>query len=315
MYIKILFDNARLKGVLKLILILSIVHLACFYSNLRAPFGLLYGPLLLLIVRKMEARRFWMHILPFFLFSCLYLAFTIDAAVLGGWQRYYAAYLIVLAVSLFSYALTISMINSVKNNTASDADKEFIQLLLYGCYFAAILVTLLAIRIGLGILDFGFDPVSMLFFQLGIFIVLICMFLVFSGKKEKGRIKQKNRTGITGLDDSVSTLYIETLEKCVRETDIYRNPDISLEMLSVETTIPKHHLSQLLNGYLGKNFYQYIAELRIEYALTRLQNDSGIKIESLAYDCGFNSKTSFNRYFKEYTGCLPSYYKTKVQHL
>lgn len=315
MYIKILFDNARLKGVLKLILILSIVHFVCFYSNLRAPFGLLYGPLLLLIVRKMEMRRLWMHMLPFFLFSCLYLAFTINAAVLGGWQHYYAVYLVVLAISLFSYALAVSLINKTKSHTAPDADKEFIQLLLYGCYFAALLVVLLALRIGLGILDFGFDPVSMLFFQLGIFIVLIFMFLVFSGKNEKQRGKQNKKAGITGLDDVVSSQYIETLEKCVRETDIYRNPDISLEMLSTETTIPKHHLSQLLNGYFGKNFYQYIAELRIEYALTRLQNDSGIKIESLAYDCGFNSKTSFNRYFKEYTGCLPSYYKTKIEHL
>ncbi len=317
MYIKILFDNARLKGVLKLILIISIVHVACFYWNQRVPFGLLYGPLLLLTVRKMEPTTLWMHTLPFFLFSGVYLVFKVDAVAFGGWQLYYTMYLLALAVSLCSYAVVVTVV-SKKEHPAPVFEKEFLQLLSYGCYFAALLVVLLALRVGFGILDFGFDPVSMLFFQLGLFSVLILIFLVFYGKKEKGRKQLKLKSNpmlLSGVDNSMSLVYMETLEKCVRETNIYRNPDISLEMLSVETTIPKHHLSQLLNGCLGKNFYQYIAELRIEYAISCLKEDSGIKIESLAYDCGFNSKTSFNRYFKEYTGYLPSYYKIKVQHL
>ncbi len=315
MYIKILFDNARLKGVLKLILILSTVHFACFYWNQCVPFGLLYGPLLLLIVRKMEPVKLWIHALPFFLFSGVYLVFKVDAVAFGGWQLYYTVYLLALAVSLCSYAVAVTLV-SKKEHLAPVFEKEFLQVLSYGCYFAALLVVLLALRVGFGILDFGFDPVSMLFFQLGLFSVLILIFLVFYGKKEKGIRKSKGSQAILpGIDVSTSLAYMETLEKCVRETNIYRNPDISLEMLSTETTIPKHHLSQLLNGCLGKNFYQYIAELRIEYAISCLKEDSGIKIESLAYDCGFNSKTSFNRYFKEYTGYLPSYYKIKVQDL
>ncbi|THF47409.1 AraC family transcriptional regulator [Flavobacterium supellecticarium] len=315
MYIKILFDNARLKGVLKLILIVSVVHVASFYWNQRVPLGLLYGPLLLLIVREMERVTLWMHTLPFFLFSGLYLVFKVDAVAFGDWQLYHTIYLFALAVSLCSYAVAVTVVCK-KEHLVTVFEKEFLQVLAYGCYFAALLVVLLALRVGFGILDFGFDPVSMLFFQLGIFSVLILIFLVFYGKKEKGRrILKKNPVVLPGIDVATSLMYRETLEKCIRETNIYRNPDISLEMLSIETTIPKHHLSQLLNGCFGKNFYQYIAELRIEYAISCLKKDSGIKIESLAYDCGFNSKTSFNRYFKEYTGYLPSYYKIKVQHL
>lgn len=315
MYIKALFDNARLKGVLKLLLLLLSIHCVCFYGNLRMPFGLLYGPLLLSIIRKMEAAKFWLHTFPFFLFSGFYLVFRINPETIGIWQAYYSVYLSLLTVSLVSYAWTVSAILKSPNNKISDVEKEFVQFLAYGCGFAALLVALLAVRSGFDIPDVGFDPAATLFFMLGIFIALILIFLMFYGKNENEKTnKNRNRLPVSGLDELTSLAYMETLGKCVRETEIYRNPDISLEMLSTETTIPKHHLSQLLNGYLGKNFYQYIAELRIQYALIRLKNDSGIKIESLAYDCGFNSKTSFNRYFKEYTGCLPSYYKTKMEH-
>lgn len=309
MYIKILFDNARLKGVLKLILILSVVHSLCLYSNLHVPFGLLYGPLLLLIVRKMNVLRLWIHTFPFILFTTLYFVFKTGLKNLDNWNQYYGIYLGVLAISLCTYAIMLTFTKKTNDKSKATIEEEFVQLLLYGCYFAALLIALLALRIGVGIFDVGFDPGSMLFFQLGIFIFLILMFILFYGKNEK------RNSRINGLDEATSSVYMEKLEKCIKKTNLYRNPDISLEMLSKETTIPKHHLSKLMNGCIGKNFYQYIAELRVEYALACLKEDSGIKMESLAYDCGFNSKTSFNRYFKKYTGYLPSDYKTKVQHL
>ncbi|MGF1925655.1 MAG: helix-turn-helix domain-containing protein, partial [Bacteroidia bacterium] len=88
--------------------------------------------------------------------------------------------------------------------------------------------------------------------------------------------------------------------------------DISIDLISRELDIPKYHFSQLFNVHIGTNFYTFIAERRIEYALKKLSEEQGkLKIESLAYQCGFNSKTSFNRYFKQITGFTPLEYLSR----
>ena len=52
--------------------------------------------------------------------------------------------------------------------------------------------------------------------------------------------------------------------------------------------------------------------LRVEEVKRRLTTPkfSNYKIVAIAYDCGFNSKASFNRIFKNETGVTPSAFKT-----
>jgi AraC-like DNA-binding protein len=59
---------------------------------------------------------------------------------------------------------------------------------------------------------------------------------------------------------------------------------------------------------MGNGFYHVVAVYRIQYALDILKNNKSLKIEALAYDCGFNSLSSFNKYFKEIVGMKPSEY-------
>ena len=63
---------------------------------------------------------------------------------------------------------------------------------------------------------------------------------------------------------------------------------------------------------MGKNFYQVVSEYRIKHAEELLKEDVNITIETLSYECGFNSKSTFNKYFKEYTGYSPSEYRESV---
>ncbi|MEF9477974.1 helix-turn-helix domain-containing protein [Chryseobacterium sp. 1B4] len=78
------------------------------------------------------------------------------------------------------------------------------------------------------------------------------------------------------------------------------------EMLSVST----HHLSYVINTGFGKNFFQYVNEYRIDHAKKLLKEpDSKLSILGIAYESGFNSKTSFNTTFKKVTGQTPSEFK------
>jgi AraC-like DNA-binding protein len=114
----------------------------------------------------------------------------------------------------------------------------------------------------------------------------------------------------SALDTPMMDEYEHALVNFMRKTKIYLEAEISLEGLSAKVNIPKHHLTQLLNERFKKNFYAFINEYRIAEAIEKLKDpDTDDSILSLAYDYGFNSKSSFNNYFKKLTGATPSMYR------
>lgn len=102
----------------------------------------------------------------------------------------------------------------------------------------------------------------------------------------------------------------ESLEAQMRRDLFFTDCDLNLDKLASLTRINKYHLSETLNSFAGKPFYQYVNEYRIAYALKEMEIISGQSEEfnflSLAYKSGFKAKSSFNRYFKEITGFTPS---------
>ncbi|MCZ6899895.1 MAG: helix-turn-helix domain-containing protein, partial [Bacteroidetes bacterium] len=76
--------------------------------------------------------------------------------------------------------------------------------------------------------------------------------------------------------------------------------------------IPSHHLSQVINDRIGLNFFDFVNSYRIKEA-TRLLSDSQkseYTIIELAYESGFNSKSTFNSAFKRFAGSTPTEFRT-----
>lgn len=104
---------------------------------------------------------------------------------------------------------------------------------------------------------------------------------------------------------------IQKLNTIIESEKLYRNPELSLSDLSASVDISERTISQAINQQLGKNFFQLINEYRVAEIKEQLKdpNNDHLKIISLAYDAGFNSKASFHRVFKSYTGQTPKEYK------
>lgn len=107
----------------------------------------------------------------------------------------------------------------------------------------------------------------------------------------------------------------QKLDEAVKRRQLFRNCDLNLDHLATETEINKYQISEMLNGYKNKPFYRYINEYRIEYFKNMvekaIEKGESINFLSFAYEAGFKSKSSFNRYFKEIIGKTPSeYYKS-----
>jgi AraC-like DNA-binding protein len=97
----------------------------------------------------------------------------------------------------------------------------------------------------------------------------------------------------------------------MQEEKPYLDVDLSIQDVSSELGISRHYLTQVINGLLGKNFYTFINEYRVEVVKKLLVSDEYSKytLTSIAYEAGFNSKSSFNSIFKKATGMTPSQFR------
>ena len=88
----------------------------------------------------------------------------------------------------------------------------------------------------------------------------------------------------------------------------FQESELSLADLAHRLNTQPNYLSQVINEREGKTFYDYINTLRIEEfkRLAASQESKKYTLLALAEQCGFNSKSSFNRYFKKVTGQSPS---------
>jgi AraC-like DNA-binding protein len=136
------------------------------------------------------------------------------------------------------------------------------------------------------------------------------------GEAEQAAIAER-RYEKSGLDGTKLDEYAAVLMAFMEKSRIYLDPDLSLDALASRLKMSRHHLTQLLNDRLMKNFYSFINEYRIGVAIAKLDDPAAeVNILSLAFDCGFNSRSSFNNYFKKITGYTPSAYrKRKVARL
>jgi AraC-like DNA-binding protein len=71
-------------------------------------------------------------------------------------------------------------------------------------------------------------------------------------------------------------------------------------------------LSFAINNGFGKNFNDFINELRIEEVKSRMERSGDAGLLAIAFESGFNSKATFNRAFKKFTGLTPREYQENL---
>ena len=125
-------------------------------------------------------------------------------------------------------------------------------------------------------------------------------------KNHKENSKQKYQN--SGLTDKLVDEYYNKLIILMEQKELYKNADLSLNGLANELTIHPNYLSQIINEKQNKSFYDFVNTFRVEEfkRLIAIPKNQQFTIMAIAYDCGFNSKSSFNRHFKKNTGLTPS---------
>ena len=92
---------------------------------------------------------------------------------------------------------------------------------------------------------------------------------------------------------------------------IFQQNDLKLGDVAKKINLPAYYVSQVINEKLGKNFYDFINEYRVEEVKRRFADKKYDHMTILAagFDSGFNSKTAFYSAFKKNTGVTPTEFK------
>jgi AraC-like DNA-binding protein len=127
------------------------------------------------------------------------------------------------------------------------------------------------------------------------------------------QVEKSHKYVYSRLQKNDLTRIIEIVDHYIYQKSNYLNELVNLKDVARETGLNERSISQAINELRQVNFSDYINGFRIERA-RQLLTDPGFsdkKILFIAFESGFNSKTTFNDVFKKHTGLTPSAYRKR----
>ncbi len=314
-----------------------------FFIHVSVPFIFLHGPLLWFYIKSFTTPKFpfkpiyLIHFIPFVLalttisFSTYSLpeqeriaqmqteSFKNEPAYLG----------LVTGIALFTQGYFIwglflirTYRKRIKNyfSRVENIDLAWLKFILVTAIVAY------AINSGLYLSDYFYDLFNYKVMQLSSFIVgsLFILFLGFYGLRQTNVFRtgsnenflpqnQINTSEYVKLETE-DERFIQQLLDYFQKEKPYLQPDITLTELSRQLDVLPEYLSKILNKHLHQRFFDFINQFRVEEFKNACRNPENRKLSiiGMAYDCGFNSKATFNRVFKNMTGTTPGNYLKAV---
>jgi AraC-like DNA-binding protein len=163
--------------------------------------------------------------------------------------------------------------------------------------------------------------ISLTVLSITIFFVLKALYqpYLFSGvnkhlKPVKAFVDAKQTT--TKMENpKVNKKRLEALRELMLQKKPYLDPEITLQKLALQASIPEKELSLLINHHLNKHFFDFINEYRINDAKNMLQDpeQDRLTVLEILYSVGFNSKSSFYTAFKKETNQTPTAYRKSIR--
>lgn len=124
--------------------------------------------------------------------------------------------------------------------------------------------------------------------------------------------KSRKKYEASNLTPEQEEVYLSKLLRYMKEEKPHLNSELTVKRLAGGLSLSYRDISQVINERTGMHFHDFVNRYRVEEA-KRLLRESIIRDElsilSIAYEVGFNSKSSFNTAFKKAAGITPSQYR------
>ncbi|WP_316748192.1 helix-turn-helix domain-containing protein [Pedobacter gandavensis] len=307
---KKVFSNYFL-SLLLLVLSIRIIKSVFFYfnphlSNIFIQIGLsacvLIGPFLFLYLKTYaedEKPNWTKHVLPYLAIITtlgFFYPYVEHRAIWSTW--------IIKAISVQWFVYIILSFKSLQPVIRKIKDKESLR---------KIDVWVLSIFLGVTLIWLAYTTSAYTSYIAGAlsftFILYVnLLLLIFRNSNGITFFQEKEKYKNKEIDQKTLDLIGQRLAIII-EKELFLNPNFTLEEAAKELKVTKHVLSQYLNEILGISFSNLISTYRVGKAKKLLETEKNYTIESLGYDSGFSSKSTFFTAFKKVTGLTPAEYQ------
>ena len=291
-----------------------------WFDEIGLSFAFLFGPLIVFFIRSIISQklvlRLYMifHIIPFIIFLFAYIISNNFLCEYGY---------MILFIHLFSY-YSIALNDMIKYRTKikaffSDINKANGLTWIFYVIIAFIATSLIDFTSAILAFFHWDNPITRA--NLNFFSVLInfayIVYIFYKLLHLPDNFMTYNESSISGkysnskLTDRTKNDILHKIENYFIKEKPYLNATLTISDLSVALNIPMRDISQVINEFRNKNFYDFTNSYRIDEAKKFLIDDSDKKetILEIIYKSGFNTKSSFNTAFKKYTGLTPTQYR------
>lgn len=321
------------------------LHLIFFYLSqvtinkygffyLRSSMALLYGPLLYLYIHYQSkssehfSKRHWWHFIPFLTFTLTLLAFFISnllnntpVSLIETTKTYTFGKITIISSAAIYFVFCFLSLKIYKKNLLQQysytekIDLSWISWLLYSLFITWILILTLVVlnRIHMFI-DIESEHAITYIFMCAFILIIgfkgIKQTQIFTQAKVKLHPPKVQPTPKNTNDDL--TLYFNRIRKLVEEDKLYLNPKLTINDISMRLDLNVNYISKAINTVGDCNFFEFINRYRVNEFKKQVLNpiNANYTLLAIAIQCGFNSKASFNRIFKNITGITPAEYKS-----
>lgn len=122
---------------------------------------------------------------------------------------------------------------------------------------------------------------------------------------------KETRSAVSSLNESLRDILHEKAQRWV-ERGCYRTPGITIEHVARDMGTNRSYLSRYLNEECHVNFYEWVAQLRIDEAQSLMSTHPSMLIEQIATRVGFTSASTFSSTFKKIVGITPNKWRNQL---
>ncbi len=274
------------------------------------------------LANQQSNRQFeWLHFLPAFIVFCMMTYLFVIRIELNEFKN-----LILFKIVLFCFVaiqiihLFIYLFNSKRLvKTFEDFHKQYFssltninlkwikRLMLITTVFNVVILAMYLL-----ILSGGYYHINNTadFLFLVLISILIFSIIIHTWRQPEivsGLYKEKNKYKTSPLTPSLTRELKKQLTHLMDHDKIYLTKELNINDIASKLEVQAYIVSQLINQEFNLSFFNFINTYRITFAAEAIRHGilRSTTLEGLAFDAGFNSKSTFNRAFKKKMGCTP----------
>ncbi len=311
--------------------------------GVTAPLPFLYGPFLYLyVLYSLKEKRYldkldylhfapalisYLYMMPFYILYTTEEKTLVDKGLIDDFGVFSSIMLVGFIVSGIGYSVIsyrkLNMREKLVQDNFSNNNRINMSWLRYAIigivsvFIVAALVSIFREVIGF---QFSFNA-DILFYSI---IVGFVVFIGYSGIRQRDLFSNmtinEDELVQTESEYRKSSLKLDTASKKLKELmqlmkneKPFLNPKLTISELAQSLSISTNHLSQIINQHEKVNFHDFVNKHRVEEFIQKAKKNSSYSLLGLAYDSGFNSKSTFNVVFKKFKSVTPSQYLANLK--